>query len=270
MADLQQPKRSNRKYIIVLLIGLLLLCSLVYQLLLGRTSNFETVYYSPLYSTNVYLLNGDAQISQEFEAIYPGLYRIDLYFVNQQSEASGEVVFQLKPHCAAPTVIETITIEPSRIVSKVAWPVIFEPLDDSAGRTYCMVMASKSTETRSSFGVYASRVDVYPGGEAKYKKNSIEPSPDSNEGKAVLQYRTWLPLVQKSPPVGSISFDIGFTLHYNGPIRATLQTLLGQLTANKPNPFGQPGFYLFLLLLYVGLIGGLWVVVLRGKFGSKL
>lgn len=259
----------SRKYWYFIL-ALFIASYIVYQLFLGRTSIFETVYYSPLYATDIYFLNGDAQISQEFEAIYPGLYRIDLYFANQQSETSGEIVFQLKPHCAALTAIETITIEPSSVVSKVAWPIIFEPLDDSAGRKYCIVVESRSTETRSSFGVYASGVDVYPGGKAKYKTNSIEPSPDSNEDKTVLQYRTWLPLVQKAPNIAPQSFDISFTLHYNGSTISTLQALLRQLTANKPYLFGQPTFYLFLLLLYVGLIVGLWFVVLKGKFGSKL
>ena len=250
----------RKKHWSIIILLLIIASGSVYQLLWGRISNFDTVYYSPLYSTDIYFLAGDAQITQEFEAEYPGLSRIELYFENQANNNSNEVVFHLKQQCDAAEDIETFTVKQVSIVSKQAFPLTFSPLDDSAGRRYCIVVESKSDEVNSSLGVYASGVDTYPRGSATYKSNTIALP---NSSAVALTNQIWLPIVQKTQPVVQHPFDIGFKLYYNGKTGATLQTLLRQLAAYKPGPLGQPMFYIFLLLLYGGLIAILWVVILK-------
>ncbi|MCB0167667.1 MAG: hypothetical protein KDI79_25800 [Anaerolineae bacterium] len=260
MANIPPTNGSNKKWTAGLLIILVLLGWASYQIFFGHISHFKTIYYSPLYSTNIYSLAGNAQVTQEFEADYPGLYRIDLYFEPQANSSSGEVVLHLKQQCKDPADIKTFVVNPSNIVSPWALPFVFSPLDDSAGQHYCLVLESQSTAQNASLGVYASEVDVYPGGDATYKSNTVE-LPDSKT--ASLPYRTWLPLVQKAPAVDHRQFDIGFNLYYNGSTGAIIQTLLGRLAANKPGLFGQPMFYLLLLLSYGGLLVGLWVAILK-------
>ena len=58
--------------------GIVLLSALVVWLIFGRITMTRS-YYLPNYSNIVYSLAGNAVISQDFSAKYPGLYQIDLY-----------------------------------------------------------------------------------------------------------------------------------------------------------------------------------------------
>lgn len=253
-----------------LLLGLILLVGgyLAYWLYAGRLAGFSQAYYLPRYSTAVYALDGNTQISQEFEADYPGLYRIDLFFHHQVDSETASIIFYLKDSCTAEDILTTIVVDYKTIADNQLRSFSFPPLDNSAGHRYCFIVTSYSPKTPASMGIYGSSVDVYPAGQADYQANTLTTT-ETETPTAARPYHTFLPMIQRSSNVAE-TFDVGFNLYYDGPVETTLQTLLAKLSANKPFPFGRAGFYLGLAVLYLIVFGLLFRVVSRLNQGPKL
>ncbi|MBN1995845.1 MAG: hypothetical protein JW953_24375 [Anaerolineae bacterium] len=216
--------------------------------------------YSPLYSTQVYYLFGQARLTQEFKARYPGLDRVELYLTaDGPVEGEGQVVFRLKDSCTAGEDLETITVPYASIVNgRRPYPFTFLPIDDSAGRSYCLILETLSLDYPTRLGVYASGVNVYPPGKARY-----EPDPLKRATSFKANYFIWLPLIQKNGSLAQADFDIGFRLHYNGLALDTLQALLAHLSAHKPCLFGLPCFYILLLVIYLIALAVFWTLVFK-------
>lgn len=242
--------RLNNAYIFHFFV-LVMIALLAGLLFFSRISWFKSTYYSPRYSIKNYPLTGNAQIIQEFESKYPGLYRIDLYFSKNQDDTAGEIIARLKnDSCENTEDIERIATKISDIIDNQPYSFTFPPIDDSLGRKFCLMVEARLLENRV-IGIYASQVDVYPDGKALYKANSIEPSPYQPFDKQ-QNYQLWLPFIQKSQ--SQAEFDIGFAIHYNPLTGQIIHPLLRQLSANKPNLLGYPGFYIVLLLAYVMML----------------
>ncbi|MCB0210943.1 MAG: hypothetical protein KDJ52_16505 [Anaerolineae bacterium] len=233
-----------------------------------RVPTLQSVYYHPRYASAVYTLSGNAHVSQAFKADYPGLDRIDLFFQHQGAGEDGTILFQLKDSCTSEQTITTIAIDYATIVDEQPQPFRFPPLDDSANRAYCFIVTSQSTD-QTAMGIYGSSyADTYPFGQANYQTNTL-PTGETETPTRAFAHHAWLPMIYHATNVLE-TFDIGFTLHYNGPAETTLQTLLTRLAANKPFLFGRAGFYIFLLVLYLVIFGLFFRAASRIDQGPKL
>jgi hypothetical protein len=267
----------NQKLFIILSFAVILLAIWV---ALDRTSLFHSSHHKKLYS-DLYPLSGDAKIAQDFMSKYPGLYRIDIYFENRGDESKGEVLFRLKESCDASDDLETFVIPASGIVDGEFQPFVFEPIDNSAYRDFCIVLESDVVDKSDELGVYASWVDTYPEGTAIYREDTIlkenddifrdDKSEFQNEVTSSPTYNVWLPIIIRSEvDLSNIQSDIGFQLYYNGRILETLKVLLTRLSAHKPYLFGISWFYIFLFVFYWLTIVLFWLLVFKTRFNSKL
>lgn len=243
----------------------LVVIGLVSVYVLGlRPAGFITSYYSPLYSTHIYSLHGNARLTQEFIANYPGLSRIDLYF--QPHSAAARLTVRLKTSCASAEDIEIFSPELREHPQARPYAFTFTPIDDSTARRFCLVLENQAAGTDASIGVYASNGDVYLDGEAKYRLNTL----DVKQGKIDYEIFFGFPLVLKSGEPLDPAFDIAFKLHYAGEVGGTMQALLARLSAQKPSLLGYSEFYVFLGVSYVALLWLLFRLILQTKTGSKL
>lgn len=258
-----RARKHALSVILMMIVGLLAL-----WFVLGRTSLFHTSHYRRLYSTEVYPLSGNARLTQDFESVYPGLYRVDIYFKNPGGNNGGEVIFRLKDFCAAPVDLETIVVPTSDIADGEFHPFVFSPINETVNRRFCIVLETRSSESPAQLGVYASNIDAYLDGAARYKRNTIlEDTGDKSEIKSTLAFSPtqfiWIPIVAKNDTSDFLVFDIGFQLYYDGPVLDTMKVLLTRLAANKPYFFGASWFYVVLFAVY--LIGLIWLGFLAFK-----
>lgn len=249
----------------LLAIPLLTLVLLGIWLVFGRISLYTSP-YKRLYSTMFYFW-GDATVLQDFEAEYPGLYRIDVYF-GKLDGAEGEIIFHLKDSCDASVDLETLVVQSSDVIGDEFHPFIFSPLDDSTGRRFCLILENLSLTKQNQLGVYVSNFDVYSKGAAKYERSPMpeEHHEISSTPTFSPTHFIWLPIVAKyeAPPQES---DIGFQLYYNGPALDTMKALLTRMSAHKPYFFGVVWFYIFLFAVYLMNLILFWLSALDTKSG---
>ncbi|MCB0194127.1 MAG: hypothetical protein KDJ65_19405 [Anaerolineae bacterium] len=259
----------NRIWLFLLIVILLITGYLAYHFYGNQSSGLHGTYYSSRYSTAAYTLTGNAQISQEFKAHYPGLDRVDLFFQHQSDDQDGSLIFQLKNSCTSEQSIAQVVVDYAEIVDTQPQPFRFPPLNDSANHLYCFIVLNQSPDPEVSISIYGSNyIDTYPDGQADYKVNTLTLDEASIEAET-FQHRTWLPLIQRAP--GALeTFDVGFNVYYHGPVDTTLAALLSRLAANKPFPFDRAGFYIFLLVLYLVIFGLLVRAASRLRQGPKL
>lgn len=246
-----------------LFLGLLFACGLSLQNGF-RLSWFErTRYKLLLYDGPQVELFQNKSLEQSFVANYPGLAGIDILFKRNDQAAGGQnVVFHLKNSCVSENDIVTLSGQISTSEDLAFHSFTFAPLDDSAGRTYCLLLEAPEATRENPVWLQLSNGDLYPAGTFTIHQ-AIEPdqnkalSPASLTGENTSStYKVYLPMVlnQSNNPY---RHDIGFQLHYKGRLIPTLQQLLARLTQNKPYPLGQVWFYGTLTLSYLILLGGL-------------
>lgn len=260
----------NARWRYLCLIIILLIAGYLFnRFVFDRISIFRTRNYSPLYSTAAYSLSGNARITQEFEARYPGLHRVDVYFRKGSDDSDGQVIFHLKNSCQVKEDQEAIVVSYSSIIDGELHPFIFTPIDESAGRKFCIVLETRSLERPAHLEVYASRMDVYSTGAASYEKDTTI-LVDKDKPKFVPTHFIWLPIVHKAEDSTELEFDIGFILYYNGSTPETVKALLTHLSNNKPYWFGNSEFYVLLFVIYFIALLLLWLLAFRIKSGPKL
>jgi hypothetical protein len=198
-------------------------------------------------------LTPDAKIKQSFVSKYPGLDQIGV-FLTSQAKASGamEVVFHLKEICDAPTDVRriTATISTADVRDDAYYPFTFTPVDESTDKKFCFVLESaQDLDEEKLLGVRASQADVYTEGQALYQAPE-ETTPAIRVNPVALKYQIFLPIVQTAKALPK-EMDVGFELHYNGRLFDTFGVFVGRLVEHKPYIWGQPIFYLGLLVIYV-------------------
>lgn len=233
-----------------------------------RTSLMHTSHHPRLYD-NKLPLSGNAHISQNFEAKYPGLYRIDIYFENQGIQNNHTVNFHLKQSCDNLEDVETFTVSQSAIVDKEFYPFVFDhPLDDSANKSYCLILDTNNLKKSDQVSVYAGLSDTYLEGEASYQEDTITKIIDNESNNSIVsaKYKVWLPLIINQTQKYQAQSDIAFQLYYQGKVVDTSKTLLAQLASQKPFLFGTIGFYLIIFGVYIVLVIALWYLVFKEEF----
>lgn len=244
----------------------------------GRLSLFQTSSYislfglwsQELYRENALWLSDGAEIQQDFISKYPGLYKVSVFLTTQKKLSQDvriSMTFHLRETCDSQRDLRQVmtTISTGDIDGDVFYPFTFVPIDESTNREFCFVLDSIAIQNEGDvLGVWASSLDVYSEGQAFYrvpledKPVATDETTDHSDPK--FNHRTFLPIIQKSPPKIGNS-DVGFQLHYNGRPLEMLYTLLIRLTEHKPYFFGNPGFYVFLFIVYVV---GLFLLIWRG------
>jgi hypothetical protein len=253
---------------LIVIIGTLVLVVVVLTWLLSTDISWffaptETKFYAFEYG-----LYGDRRLSQSFVARYPGLSQVDILFRNRVLEP-GAVLFRLKETCTAEQDVVTVSLLDTDIVDGRFHPVQFEPLADSAGHEYCIVL-EPAPGTLSQVTVAASAVNVYQAGSATYyapdaeAQQRVHPLPNSADSAFIPKFSIWLPFVSRGTRVPIQDTDVGLQFHYRGAMLPTLWSLVVNLASGKPAIFGMSGFYPFLLFAYAFVLllflWGVWQI----------
>lgn len=250
---------------------LVILLGLVAELAVGRIDIFSTSYYSRYYSTVPYSLGGQAVITQEFQAKYPGLNRVELFFKRSGVDSDARLLFQLKNSCEAESSLAINSVKFFDLPETGLYVFEFPAINDSRGREFCAVVSTQALDAPAEVHIYASAADVYWSGRAIYQPdNSPRPRQSIESKDSQTKYLVWLPLVQKFENTESVDdFDVGFRLYYDGPTQPTLLALIDHLAANKPFPLDTPSFYVFIGVIYVIGLLIFWRLVINLKSGPK-
>lgn len=230
----------------------------------GRISIFHSTDEKEMYAAQTLPLVDGAVVSQTFVADYPGLDRIDLYFQNR-GVGAGAVQMHLKADsCDNPADLVEFALPETSIADNAFYPVQFPPLDDSAGRRYCVVLEPRGLAEENELAVFASKTDVYPAGQADYRPPPAKSAPEGAVESPPVQaspafsatHFIWLPMIFANPVENKAIGrpDIGFLLYYSGPVPGTLLALLAHISAFKPFVLGSPWFY--------AVLGGVYLVML--------
>jgi len=223
-----------------------------------------------LYDGATVELFGDRTLEQTFTANYPGLSQIDILFEGASGEGQ-EVVFSVKSQCDS---VETIVSQVKEVAvtdGRAFQSFLFAPLDDSAGRSYCLELAAPGVEPGNALQFRLSNGDLYPSGRLTIRDPAAKPEDVSRSvsvspptSATSLPVRLFLPLVSSvSLEVTSRYEDIGFRLRYSSPILPAARVLAARLTANKPFIWGVPWLYAGLILVYIILLVGLFLVAMK-------
>ncbi len=251
----------------------LLLCGLIgfcfYSLLVNnfRLSWGETTRRKLLlYTGDIVDLFADKLVDQTFVANYPGLSQIDVLLQNDdQLGGVKKITLHLRDICTSEIDIFHGSIEIPPTTESVFYTFSFPPIDDSAGRSYCLILEASEVSSEAPIRLILSKGDLYPFGELTVHNHGREQienkrisSPSTDNQITNLPYKIFIPIVSKSNPV--YNADIGFKLRYKGQFWPTVQIFVARLIANKPYFLGDPRYYSGLVLLYVILLIGLFYV----------
>lgn len=237
---------------------------LISWILWGRVPWFFSTNYPVLFSDRRISLADKQQISQNFRAMYPGLYRVDIHFENQGKD-SGSISFRLKNVCTDVGDLVSIIVPESQIEDNAEHRFEFHPIDESAFKEYCLVLEPLPDQPVDQLAVFASRTDIYPDGAASYIKTKRAKPSEAPSLQFKPTHFVWLPAVFSNFGAENSDFDLGFNVYYAGPVRPTLQALFVNLARHKTSLFGQPWFYPLIFILYVIAVALLLGIVWRGK-----
>ena len=230
----------------------------------GRISWVETTRRKLLLYDSHIQLNQIEKLEQTFVANYPGLSQIDILL--DDIAGPSTVILHLKYKCdnLAEDIIQ-ISAELAPNSEPEFYPFTFSPLDNSAGQKYCIVLESVSS-VDTSVAVQLSNGDLYPYGELTVHNLETEPesasTPEIEIDSNQQNYKVFLPIIiNEYLEEETLVQDIGFRLHYDGLLRSTARIFISRLTANKPYIWGQAWFYGVLVVAYLILVIGLFVIV---------
>jgi hypothetical protein len=178
------------------------------------------------YDTLVAKAVGDQAIRQTITSRYPGLTSLVFEIVEPYPPDDQPVTIQLQELSALPRERLILTQPLGAWRQQGQLRATFDPLDDSDGRHYLLVISSPGSQP---LRLRASTQDMYVAGEL------------AGGG------------------------DLMFEAHYNGLLGPTAQVLLRELTADKPGLLGQPWFYVALAAANVAVLGGTLATVARAR-----
>ncbi|MBE7555409.1 MAG: hypothetical protein HS126_30535 [Anaerolineales bacterium] len=181
---------------------------------------------------------GDRIIGQSFVAPRPNLNRIDLFFQTYGRKNTHDVTLRL---LAAPengsNPLQGLELYRTTFnaadVSDLSWRTFtFPPIPDSGGKPYFIALESPQSTEGNAVTVGGIERDVYTAGSA-----FLGPVP--------------------------VPADITFRTCYALSIAEKLSILGQQLIKNRPSLWGDLRFYLLLLLLYLLILLGIFVKLIK-------
>jgi hypothetical protein len=111
-------------------------------------------------------LIGGRVYGQSFVSDLDNLYRIDLSTATFSRINSAPVIFYLKDSPQTDTAIRSITLPGPEIQNDRPTSFVFEPIPNSAGKSFYFVIESPEATPGNAITVYASEYDQYPQGAA--------------------------------------------------------------------------------------------------------
>jgi hypothetical protein len=171
-------------------------------------------------------LYGQTRYGQTFVASYPNLYRIDVVMSTYDRRNTKDVIFHLKQNLDAQTDIFSITLDAGDVKDKAWQSFTFVPLSDSMGQLYYLYLESPESERGDAITVMGREGDPYPSGQG---------------------------YINDQPFPGDMAFRVYYKVN---PIQK-VNMVLESLAAKKPTVWGSKNLYIFLVALYVLLLGAL-------------
>lgn len=169
-------------------------------------------------------------IGQTFTAPYNGLYRIDVLIATHARQNTQDLIFHLRKGPEEEVDLAEIVVNASEIEDNTFRPFIFDPIRDSAGRTYYFFFESPLSAPGDAVTIWGCFEDAYP------------------NGQGFRNHR---------PGAGDLSF---LTYYRPGSLGKT-GILLDRLAENKPLFWGDKRFYALLGVLYLSLFAFFWAAV---------
>lgn len=168
-------------------------------------------------------IRGAQTVGQTFVAPYNGLYRIDISLADYGRTNTGPVIFRLKPARELPTVLVEQSFAAETIRGDTLQTLEFEPILDSAGRTYYFELTAPTATEGNALTAY------------------IRPHNPYEHGSAYWQGRL---------QTGDLVFEAHFRL--TGIDR--LAALFQQITAGKPWLWSSHWLYVVLGAAWLGAL----------------
>lgn len=103
------------------------------------------------------------EVIQSFTARRAGLSRIDVKMGTYGRVNAGTLTFHLRERPDGPD-IRTLTVDAGGLPDGAYFPFTFNPIDDSGGRRYYLVLTSSGTREGRAVTVWASKCDCLPDG----------------------------------------------------------------------------------------------------------
>jgi hypothetical protein len=171
---------------------------------------------------------GDLLVGQQFTALLPGLYRIDLTFDRTTTSSDRELIFHLKSDPAAPSDLWTSRLAAGDLEADGTYAFEFEPLRDSKGQSYYFCVESPTSAPGDAIAV-------------RYGPDAVLD--------AASAYLDGQP----------VSGDLQFQTFYALRTREKLDLLLSRMAEGRPYLLGTKGFYVGLAVVY-GLVLGIFLL----------
>ncbi len=175
---------------------------------------------------------GQESLGQTFFAPYNGLYQIKVMLSDYGRHNTGPVYFRLKTGPQAAEALVERVIPSELIVGDYLYSLTFDPILDSAGKTYYFELEAPQATTDNAITAYVRLTANYAGGTA---------------------YRAGQP----------IEGDLVFNVYFHARGLGDVAVLLSQMTAQKPALWGNGYFYVGVGLIYLGLLVALALGVMR-------
>lgn len=175
-------------------------------------------------------IRGPITIGQTFTAPYNGLCRIDVMMATYARQNTRDVIFHLRQSPEEVVDLVEIVVIASEIEDNTFRPFTFDPIRDSAGRSYYFYLESPLSVPGDALTVWGCFEDTYP------------------DGQGFRNHRRG-------------AGDLAFLTHYQPSLLEKAGILLDRLAENKPLFWGDRRFYAMLGLLYLSLFAFFWVAV---------
>jgi hypothetical protein len=176
-------------------------------------------------TTAVGELKSSVTIGQTFVASYDDLLAVQVSLGSYGRENSGEVLFHLCDQQVDSECLVAIPFDASEITGDMPYRFEFEPISDSAGRSFYFFLEAPAADSGNALGVLGAREDFFLDGQAVIE--GLEP--------------------------GQLS-DLAFELEYAPSLLAKIDIFLGRIAAAKPSLFGDRRLYVALAVVYLALL----------------
>ena len=195
---------SKKTIVLSLLLGVLLLALAVQFIRFPLETYQETKH-----TTNAGELVTGSLVGQTFASRYDNLSSVSVLFATYSDRANtAPVRWQLKESLASPEVLREAVVQPSELGDNQFYRFRFEPLPDSAGKTYFFALTSPTGQPGNAVTVDLNTQDPYHLGSAYLVKNAggqvMDPAVLARSGKQTV--------------------DVVFGLHHTVPLRVGLLT----------------------------------------------
>jgi hypothetical protein len=212
---------------LLMLAGLILIVARTFALLSYEGQILNKVRPNPAFA-----LAGQMQMGQTFVAPRAGLEQIDVLTYGYRRPNTQPVTFHLRKLEGDQDEV-TLTFSASQVRGWRWQSFRFAPLADSAGQTYYFFFESPSSTPDDALTLGGTEGDVYPNGTG---------------------------VINGQPAQADMAFR---TYYSNVSPAEKLTALAAKITHNKPSIFGDVGFYVFLSIAYVVILGLVFAQVVK-------